>query len=56
MVDSNVQDNQVDEPSHIISQGGEVVKKIKEKIEFIQERERMVGKGQHVRAHKKLQI
>ena len=46
----------MDEPSHIISRGGEVDKKIKEMIEFFQERERMVGKGQHVRAHKELQM
>ena len=46
----------MDEPSHIISRGGEVDKKIEETIEFIQEREEMVGKGQNVRAHKELQI
>ena len=56
MGDSNVQDKQVNEPSHTISRGGEVDKKIEETIEFIQERERMVGKGQHVRAHEELQI
>ena len=55
MVDSNVQDKQVDEPSHIISRGGEVDEKIEETIEFIQEREMMIGKGQHVRAHKEIQ-
>ncbi len=56
MVDSNIQDELVDEPSHIISRVGEVDKKIEETIEFIQEKERMVGKSQHVRAHEELQM
>ena len=45
VVDSNVQDNQVDEPSHIISRVGEVDKKIEETIKLIQEGEETISKG-----------
>ena len=56
MVDSIVQDKKVDEPSLTISRGGGVDKKIEETIEFIQEKERMVGKSQHVKAREELQL